>query len=142
MDFGFRVRVFERLGVQIFAQLAWFHVNKTTKRTNFRPVETSSATARVNVANTLETITSGVFKYKAFPVFRSSLLSRWLGALLIIVYMISVSVILLNILIAQLSLTYELVQEESLLSFTALRMQAVAIVEWHSRFKYWVRTSF
>lgn len=117
-------------------------MNKTTKRTNFRPVETSSATARVNVANTLETITSGVFKYKAFPVFRSSLLSRWLGALLIIVYMISVSVILLNILIAQLSLTYELVQEESLLSFTALRMQAVAIVEWHSRFKYWVRTSF
>ena len=70
------------------------------------------------------------------------MLSRWLGALLIIVYMISVSVILLNILIAQLSLTYELVQEESLLSFTALRMQAVAIVEWHSRFKYWVRTSF
>lgn len=61
----------------------------------------------------------------------------WLGALLIIVFMISVSVILLNILIAQLSLTYELVQEESLLSFTALRMQAVAIVEWHSRFKYW-----
>ena len=139
---GFSVRIFERLGVQIFAQLAWFHVNKTPKRSNFRPVETSSATARVNVANTLETITSGVFKYKAFPVFRSSLLSRWLGALLIIVYMISVSVILLNILIAQLSLTYELVQEESLLSFTALRMQAVAIVEWHSRFKYWVRTSF
>ena len=52
--------------------------------------------------------------------------------------MISVSIILVNILIAQLSLTYQLVQEESLLSFTALRMQAVATIEWQSRFKYWV----
>ncbi|XP_068740189.1 transient receptor potential cation channel subfamily A member 1-like [Montipora capricornis] len=61
----------------------------------------------------------------------------FLAALLIIIFMISVSVILLNILIAQLSLTYEMVQEESLLSFTALRMQAVATIEWQSRFKYW-----
>ena len=52
--------------------------------------------------------------------------------------MISVSIILANILIAQLSLTYQLVQEESLLSFTALRMQAVATIEWQSRFKFWV----
>ena len=63
---------------------------------------------------------------------------RWLGALLIVVFMISVTIILLNILIAQLSLTYELVQVESLNSFTALRMQAVATVEWQSRFKFWV----
>ena len=52
--------------------------------------------------------------------------------------MMSVTIILLNILIAQLSLTYELVQEESLNSFTALRMQAVATIEWQSRFKFWV----
>ena len=52
--------------------------------------------------------------------------------------MMSVSIILLNILIAQLSLTYELVQEESLNSFIALRMQAVATIEWQSRFKFWV----
>ncbi|XP_078370769.1 uncharacterized protein LOC144654486 [Oculina patagonica] len=61
----------------------------------------------------------------------------WLAALLTVLFMVSVSIILLNILIAQLSLTYELVQEESLHSFTALRMQAVAIVEWQSRFKFW-----
>ncbi|KAL9986669.1 hypothetical protein ACROYT_G000842 [Oculina patagonica] len=61
----------------------------------------------------------------------------WLGAVLIVLFMMSVTIILLNILIAQLSLTYELVQEESLHSFTALRMQAVAIVEWQSRFKFW-----
>ena len=52
--------------------------------------------------------------------------------------MMSVTIILLNILIAQLSLTYELVQEESLNSFIALRMQAVATIEWQSRFKFWV----
>ncbi len=52
--------------------------------------------------------------------------------------MMCVSIILLNILIAQLSLTYELVQEESLHSFTALRMQTVATIEWQSRFKFWV----
>ncbi|XP_078356025.1 uncharacterized protein LOC144640828 [Oculina patagonica] len=61
----------------------------------------------------------------------------WLGAVLIVLFMMSVTIILLNILIAQLSLTYELVQEESVNSFTALRMQAVAIVEWQSRFKFW-----
>lgn len=61
-----------------------------------------------------------------------------IGALLIIIFMISVTIILLNILIAQLSLTYEMVQEESLLSFTALRMQAIATIEWQSRFKFWV----
>ncbi|XP_078356018.1 uncharacterized protein LOC144640821 [Oculina patagonica] len=61
----------------------------------------------------------------------------WLGAVLIVLFMMSVTIILLNILIAQLSLTYELVQEESLNSFTALRMQAVAIVEWQSRFTFW-----
>ncbi|KAK2562805.1 hypothetical protein P5673_013754 [Acropora cervicornis] len=47
-----------------------------------------------------------------------------LGAFLIIIFMMAVSIILLNILIAQLSLTYEMVQEESLLCFTARRMQA------------------
>lgn len=52
--------------------------------------------------------------------------------------MLSVTIILLNILIAQLSLTYETVQEESQHSFTAMRMQAVAIVEWGSRFRFWV----
>ncbi|XP_020603137.1 transient receptor potential cation channel subfamily A member 1-like [Orbicella faveolata] len=62
----------------------------------------------------------------------------WLGALLTVVFMMSVTIILLNILIAQLSLTYELVQEESLNSFIALRMQAVATIEWQSRFKFWV----
>lgn len=67
-------------------------------------------------------------------------LSRWLGVLLTLLFMMSVTTILLNILIAQLSLTYELVQEESLNSFTALRMQAVAIIEWQSRFKFWVGT--
>lgn len=61
----------------------------------------------------------------------------WLGVLLTLLFMMSVTTILLNILIAQLSLTYELVQEESLNSFTALRMQAVAIIEWQSRFKFW-----
>jgi len=61
----------------------------------------------------------------------------WLGALLTVFFMMSVSIILLNILIAQLSLTYELVQEESLNSFIALRMQAVATIEWQSRFKFW-----
>jgi len=61
----------------------------------------------------------------------------WLGALLTVVFMMSVTIILLNILIAQLSLTYELVQEESLNSFIALRMQAVATIEWQSRFKFW-----
>jgi len=61
----------------------------------------------------------------------------WIGALLIILFMMSVSIILLNILIAQLSLTYEMVQEESLHSFTALRMQAVSTIEWQSRFKFW-----
>ena len=66
--------------------------------------------------------------------------SRWLGVLLTLLFMMSVTTILLNILIAQLSLTYELVQEESLNSFTALRMQAVAIIEWQSRFKFWVGT--
>ena len=65
-------------------------------------------------------------------------LSRWLGVLLALLFMMSVTTILLNILIAQLSLTYELVQEESLHSFAALRMQAVAIIEWQSRFKFWV----
>ena len=65
---------------------------------------------------------------------------RWLGALLTVVFMMSVTIILLNILIAQLSLTYELVQEESLNSFIALRMQAVATIEWQSRFKFWVGT--
>jgi len=61
----------------------------------------------------------------------------WLGVLLTLLFMMSVTTILLNILIAQLSLTYELVQEESLNSFTALRMQAVAVIEWQSRFKFW-----
>lgn len=65
-------------------------------------------------------------------------LCRWLGVLLTLLFMMSVTTILLNILIAQLSLTYELVQEESLNSFTALRMQAVAVIEWQSRFKFWV----
>jgi len=65
-------------------------------------------------------------------------LCRWLGILLSLLFMMSVTTILLNILIAQLSLTYELVQEESLHSFAALRMQAVAIIEWQSRFKFWV----
>ncbi|XP_020613617.1 uncharacterized protein LOC110051557 [Orbicella faveolata] len=51
--------------------------------------------------------------------------------------MMCVTTILLNILIAQLSLTYEMVQEESLHSFTALRMQAVATIEWQSRFQFW-----
>lgn len=60
--------------------------------------------------------------------------------MLIVIFMMSVTIILMNILIAQLSLTYEMVQEESLLSFTALRMQAVATIEWQSRFKFWVRT--
>ena len=68
-------------------------------------------------------------------------LCRMLGALLIIIFMMAVCIILLNILIAQLSLTYETVQEESLLSFTARRMQAVATIEWQSRFKYWVSKS-
>ena len=54
--------------------------------------------------------------------------------------MMSVAIILLNVLIAQLSLTYEMVQEESLLSFTVLRMQSVATIEWQSRFKFWVGT--
>ena len=57
---------------------------------------------------------------------------------MIMLFMMSVSTILLNILIAQLSLTYEMVQEESLHSFTALRMQAVSTIEWQSRFKFWV----
>ena len=52
--------------------------------------------------------------------------------------MMCVTTILLNILIAQLSLTYEMVQEESLHSFTALRMKAVATIEWQSRFTFWV----
>jgi len=56
-------------------------------------------------------------------------MSRWLRVLLTLLFMMSVTTILLKILIAQLSLTYELVQEESLNSFTALRMQAVAIIE-------------
>ena len=68
-------------------------------------------------------------------------LSRWLAALMTVLFMVSVSIILMNILIAQLSLTYEQVQEASLNSFTALRMQAVAIVEWQSRFKFWVSTN-
>lgn len=55
-------------------------------------------------------------------------------------FMLSVTIMLLNILIAQLSLTYEMVQEESLLSFTVLRMQSVATIEWQSRFKFWVGT--
>lgn len=66
--------------------------------------------------------------------------SSWLGALLTVLFMMSVTIILLNILIAQLSLTYKLVQEESLNSFIALRMQAVATIEWQSRFKFWVGT--
>ena len=60
------------------------------------------------------------------------------GGFLILAFMLSVTIILLNILIAQLSLTYETVQEESQHSFTAMRMQAVAIVEWGSRFRFWV----
>ena len=64
---------------------------------------------------------------------------RWLGTLLIMLFMVSVSIIMMNILVAQLSLTYELVQEESLLSFTAVRMQSVSTVDWESRFKFWVR---
>nr|XP_058968279.1 uncharacterized protein LOC131794749 [Pocillopora verrucosa] len=59
------------------------------------------------------------------------------GGFLILAFMLSVTIILLNILIAQLSLTYETVQEESQHSFTAMRMQAVAIVEWGSRFRFW-----
>ena len=70
----------------------------------------------------------------------SLLRSSWLGALLAIFFMMSVVIILLNVLIAQLSLTYEMVQEESLLSFSVLRMQSVATIEWQSRFKYWVGT--
>ena len=66
------------------------------------------------------------------------ILSRWLGATLTVLFMMCVTTILLNILIAQLSLTYEMVQEESLHSFTALRMQAVATIEWQSRFQFWV----
>ena len=53
-------------------------------------------------------------------------------------FMLSVTIMLLNILIAQLSLTYEMVQEESQHSLTAMRMQAVAAVEWQSRFRFWV----
>ena len=71
LDFGFRVRVFERLGVQIFVQLNWFRV-LCESNMNFRPGETSSAIAYVKVTkglmNTLETITSGVSKYKALTV--------------------------------------------------------------------------
>ena len=63
---------------------------------------------------------------------------RWLGALLTVLFVMSVTIILLNILIAQLSLTYEQVQEDSLNCFTALRMQAVAIIEWRGRFRFWV----
>lgn len=70
----------------------------------------------------------------------SLLRSSWLGALLAIFFMMSVVIILMNVLIAQLSLTYEMVQEESLLSFSVLRMQSVATIEWQSRFKYWVGT--
>ena len=65
-------------------------------------------------------------------------LSRWLGVLLTLLFMMIVTTILLNIKIVQLSLTHELVQEESLDSFTALRTQAVAIIEWQSRFKFWM----
>ena len=56
-------------------------------------------------------------------------------------FMMSVTIILLNILFAQLSLTYEQVQEDSLNCFTALRMQAVAIIEWRGRFRFWVGTT-
>lgn len=70
----------------------------------------------------------------------SLLRSSWLGALLATFFMMSVVIILMNVLIAQLSLTYEMVQEESLLSFSVLRMQSVATIEWQSRFKYWVGT--
>lgn len=70
-------------------------------------------------------------------VVRSLPTAGWLGALLAIFFMMSVVIILLNVLIAQLSLTYEMVQEESLLSFSVLRMQSVATIEWQSRFKYW-----
>ena len=66
---------------------------------------------------------------------------RWLGPLLTVLFMMSVTIILLNILIAQLSLTYELVQEDSLNCFTALRLQAVAAIEWQSRFRFWVGTT-
>ncbi|XP_027056627.1 uncharacterized protein LOC113683571 [Pocillopora damicornis] len=70
-------------------------------------------------------------------VVRSLPTAGWLGALLAIFFMMSVVIILMNVLIAQLSLTYEMVQEESLLSFSVLRMQSVATIEWQSRFKYW-----
>lgn len=70
-------------------------------------------------------------------VVRSLSTAGWLGAILAIFFMLSVVIILLNVLIAQLSLTYEMVQEESLLSFSVLRMQSVATIEWQSRFKYW-----
>ena len=35
-DLDFSVQIFERLGVQIFVRLAWFRVNGTPYRNNFR----------------------------------------------------------------------------------------------------------
>ncbi|XP_048584046.1 transient receptor potential cation channel subfamily A member 1-like isoform X2 [Nematostella vectensis] len=57
----------------------------------------------------------------------------------LLVYILSmcVNVVLLNVLIAQLSHTYELVQEESHLSSTAELMHAITTVEFQSRFKVW-----
>lgn len=79
----------------------------------------------------LKTWLEGSFVVRSLPT------AGWLGALLAIFFMMSVVIILMNVLIAQLSLTYEMVQEESLLSFSVLRMQSVATIEWQSRFKYW-----
>ncbi|XP_078370761.1 uncharacterized protein LOC144654469 isoform X2 [Oculina patagonica] len=81
---------------------------------------------------------AGVFTWLEGTSITSSFESiGWQAALLILAFMMCVTIILLNILIAQLSLTYELVQGESLHSFTALRMQTVATIEWQSRFKFW-----
>lgn len=59
-------------------------------------------------------------------------------SILVCLLSLTVSVVLFNVLIAQLSHTYQMVQEDSHLSSLVELMHAITTVEFQSRFKIWV----
>ena len=69
----------------------------------------------------------------------STLIFRPIPVLVTLIFMMAVSLVLVNILIAQLSNTYDRIQEEIQVLCNIGILEAITTVEWQSRFKVWVR---
>ena len=79
---------------------------------------------------------------ETYPVIEALTLSfhmSILGSLIALCFGLAASLVLTNILIAQLNHSYEFVQEYSQLAARAQLLHSVALVEWQMRFKIWVR---